>query len=108
MDEQEFRDRCDAALAALFQKLAAAGDESGFEVDQNGGALQIEFDEPPARFVVSPNSPVRQIWVSANVKSFKLDWDPARSAFALPGGRTLLELMADAVSQHLGEKVSLE
>jgi frataxin-like iron-binding protein CyaY len=35
--------------------------------------LQIVFEEPaPAKFVVSPNAPVRQIWVSALSRSYKL------------------------------------
>ena len=33
--------------------------------------------------MVSPNAPVRQIWVSAHSKSFKLDWDAAKEAFVL-------------------------
>ena len=75
MDEQEFKIRADAALEPLYRKLSAAADRYGFEPDFNSGALSIEFEEPKARFVVSPNTPVRQIWVSAHSKSFKLDWD---------------------------------
>jgi hypothetical protein len=42
------------------------------------------------------------------MKSFKLDWDPARSAFALPdSGQTLVALLAGAIGQQLGEDVSL-
>ena len=36
-----------------------------------------------AKFVVSPNAPVRQIWVSAMARSYKLSWSPERDAFAL-------------------------
>ena len=57
------------------QGLTAASDDAEFEADFNAGALAIEFEDPPAKFVVSPNSPVRQIWVSAHSKSYKLDWD---------------------------------
>ena len=106
MDEQEFKTRADQALNDLNRRLAASAEEHEFEVDFNSGALAIEFETPPAKFVVSPNSPVRQIWVSAHSKSFKLDWDPARSAFVL-GGQTLAELIGDAVGQQLGEKVTL-
>ncbi|MBZ5632649.1 MAG: iron donor protein CyaY [Acidobacteriia bacterium] len=106
MDEQEFKTRADQALTDLYRRLSATAEEHDFEVDFNAGALAIEFETPPAKFVVSPNSPVSQIWVSAHSKSFKLDWDPARAAFAL-GGQTLAELMGDAVGQQLGEKVTL-
>jgi CyaY protein len=108
MDEQEFRTNADQTLHDLAKRLAAAGDQHGFEADLNAGALAIEFDSPPAKFVVSPNSPVRQIWVSAHSKSFKLDWDAARNTFVLPAtGQTLDELIADAISRQLGEAVSL-
>jgi iron donor protein CyaY len=106
LDEREFRTRSEEALAALQRGLERAADQYDFEVDRNEGALAIEFENPPARFVVSPNAPVRQIWVSARVKSFKLDWDEANGAFAL-AGRTLRQLIADVVSEQLGEQVVL-
>ncbi len=108
MDEQEFKTRSNDALDALYRKLSAGADEYGFEPDFNAGALSIEFEEPKAKFVVSPNSPVRQIWVSAHSKSFKLDWNPDRSAFVLPeSGQSLDELIASAVGQQIGEEVTL-
>jgi len=103
LDELEFRDRADEAMGRLQRGLESASDRFDFEVDRSQGALAIEFEDPPAKFVVSPNSPVRQIWVSARVKSFKLDWDPARSEFVLGGdGRSLQQLIAAVVSQQLG------
>lgn len=108
MDEQEFRRRADQALDDLQRRLSAAGERHDFESDFAGGALVVEFTAPPAKFVVSPNMPVSQIWVSAHMKSFKLDWDAARSAFVFPeSGQTLAELMAAAITQKLGEEVSL-
>ena len=71
MDDQEFKTLADNSLTSLYNKLAAASDDAEFEVDFNSGALAIEFENPPAKFVISPNAPVRQIWVSARVKSFK-------------------------------------
>jgi CyaY protein len=108
MDEQEFKRRADEALNSLYRKLAAASDEYDFEADFNAGALAIEFEEPPGKFVVSPNTPVRQIWVSARSKSYKLGWDASKNAFILPEtGQTLPDLIASAVGQQLGEKVVL-
>ena len=48
-----------------------------------------------------------QIWVSAHSKSYKLDWDPEKSTFVLPGsGQTLNELLAEAaVSQQLNQDI---
>jgi iron donor protein CyaY len=92
----------------LYRRLASASDEFDFEADFNSGALAIEFEAPPAKFVVSPNAPVQQIWVSAHSKSFKLDWDTVQSTFVLTSsGQTLVELIADAIGQQLGEEVVL-
>ena len=108
LDELEFRDRADEAMMRLKKSLEAASDRFDFEVDSSQGALAIEFDDPPAKFVVSPNSPVRQIWVSARVKSFKLDWDAGRGEFVLTGdGRSLRELIGGVVGEQLGEEVLL-
>ena len=108
MDEQEFKKRADQALQSLYKRLAAASEEADFEADFNAGALAIEFENPPAKFVISPNSPVRQIWVSAHSKSYKLDWDGAVGDFVRPGtSQTLTELIQDAITQQLGEEVSL-
>lgn len=108
MDDQEFKRRADEALEQLYRKLANAGDRYEFEADFNAGALAIEFDDPPAKFIISPNSPVRQVWVSAHSRSFKLSWDDARAAFVLGDtGETLVEFIAGAISLHLGEPVSL-
>jgi len=107
LDEQQFRMKSDEALASLARALENASDRHEFDVDRNEGALTVEFEDPPARFVISPNSPVRQIWVSARVQSFKLDWNEAGGGFALPDGRTLHQLLADVVGQQLGEVVSL-
>jgi iron donor protein CyaY len=107
IDEKEFRTKSDEALTALQRALERAADRYDFEVDRNQGALAIEFEDPPAKFVVSPNAPVRQIWVSARVQSFKLDWNEGLSAFTFGDGRTLHQLIADVVSEQLGELVSL-
>ncbi len=108
MDDREFQRRSDQALENLNRKLAAAADRYEFESDLNAGALTIEFEDPPGRFVVSPNSPVRQVWVSALTRSFKLEWDEARQAFVLPAtGQTLTDLIQSAISQHTGEEVAL-
>jgi iron donor protein CyaY len=108
MDEQEFKTKADESLNRLYQKLAAASDQYDFEPDFNSGALSIEFEEPKAKFVVSPNAPVRQIWISAHSRSFKLDWDAARNAFVLPeSGESLEEFIGQAISTHLGETVNL-
>ncbi len=109
MDEQEFKNRAEGALEDLQDAVNQAAEEGGsFEADFNNGALTIEFDEPPAKFVVSPNTPVRQIWVSAHTKSFKLDWNETKDEFVLAEtGQSLAELMAWAIGKQIGKEVVL-
>ena len=83
MDDQEFSRLCDESLEKLKRSLYEAEGEADFEVEDNAGALHINFEDPPGKFVISPNAPVRQIWVSAMARSYKLPWSPGRNAFAL-------------------------
>lgn len=107
LDDQQFRLKADEALEELYHALAKASDEHDFECDYDG-AVKVEFEEPPAKFVVSPNAPVKQIWVSAHSKSYKLDWNPERGAFVLGDtGQSLNQLLAEAVSKQIGQQVSL-
>lgn len=86
LSEQDFRIRADHALEDLQRALLPIADEEGFEVELQNGVLQLVFEEPSAtKFVVSPNAPVRQIWLSAMSRSYKLAWSPERSAFELDG-----------------------
>lgn len=108
MDEPLFHQRADEAINGLYRKLAEATDDFEFDVDLNAGALAIEFEEPREKYVVSPNAPVRQIWVSALTKSFKLEWNDARGAFVLPDtGQTLEEMMVWAMRTRLGAEFAL-
>jgi iron donor protein CyaY len=105
MDDVEFRKLTDSALDALLKHLIEReeADDAGFEVEAQNGVLNVVFEEPPGKFVVTPNSPVRQIWISALSTSFKLDYDPAAKAFVLPKtGETMIPLIDRLVGEHLG------
>jgi CyaY protein len=109
MDEQDFRKKCDAALQSLRQRLLQLGDEQGFEVEGQGEKLEVLFEEPEeVRFVISPNTPVRQIWISALSTSFKLGWSEQAGAFVLEKtGETLPQLMGRILTQQLGTAVTV-
>jgi CyaY protein len=109
MDEHDFRAKCDAALESLRRRLLELGDERGFEVEGEGDKLEVLFEEPEeARFVISPNTAVCQIWISALSTSFKLSWSDAASAFVLEKtGENLHQVMARILTQHLGSPVQV-
>ncbi|HWW87817.1 MAG TPA: frataxin domain-containing protein [Vicinamibacterales bacterium] len=86
LTEQEFRVKSDEALESAQRALLPLADSEDFEIELQNGVLDLVFEEPAeGRFVVSPNAPVRQIWVSAMAKSYKLSWAPELNAFALNG-----------------------
>ena len=84
LSEQEFRIKSVEALENARRALAALADDAGFEIELQNGVMNLEFEEPAeAKFVISPNAPVRQIWVSAMSRSYKLSWSPEAGAFVL-------------------------
>ena len=102
IDEVEFRRQADTAIEELTQELYAAEDEGGFEVEEQGGALYVVFEKPAGKFVITPNAPVQQIWISALSTSFKLDWDSAAGTFVLPRtGEKLTPLVDWLIAEHL-------
>lgn len=99
MTEQDFRLKADQALEDLQQDLLPFADEADFEIDLRNGVLQIVFEEPePAKFVISPNAPVQQIWVSALSRSFKLAWSEDDGTFELDGEQ--LNNLVERLARH--------
>ena len=103
LSEQDFRLKADQALEGAQRALLPLADEEGFEVELQNGILQVVFEDPaPAKFVVSPNAPVRQVWVSAMSRSYKLAWAPGTSVFELDG-EPLDTLLDRLVRQYLSQ-----
>ena len=93
LTDQEFRIKSVEALENARRALTPLADEAGFEIELQNGVMNLEFEEPTeAKFVISPNAPVRQIWVSAMSRSYKLSWAPEAGAFALDA-ETLPQLL---------------
>ena len=105
MDEATFRRESDSALESLKQSLIRAEEISGeFETEEKNGVLNILFEDGRAKFVFSPNTPVRQVWISAQSTSFKLEWNEAQSAFILPRtGEDLSKLTERLLREELDD-----
>jgi len=102
LSEQEFRVKSDEALESARRALLPLADNEGFEVELQNGVINVVFEEPSeTKFVVSPNAPVRQIWVSAMARSYKLAWHAETGAFALDG-ETLQQLLERLARTFLG------
>ena len=103
LDEASFRRESDRALESLKQSLIAAEEDwESFEAEENNGVLNILFEDGSGKFVLTPNTPVRQLWISATSTSFKLEWSEATKAFVLPKtGEDLKTLTQRLLREHL-------
>jgi iron donor protein CyaY len=110
MDETQFRNESDAALEALKQSLFRAEENGTFEVEEKNGVLNVLFEDGSAKFVFTPNTPVRQVWISALSTSFKLEWNETTRAFTLPKtGESLRTLTERLLREHLQDSsISLD
>jgi iron donor protein CyaY len=109
LSEHEFQKKADSAFENLKRRLLTLGDEHGFDVEGESGKLEVIFEEPePAKFVISPNTPIREIWISALSTSFKLGWSDGRGAFVHEkSGEDLNTVMSRVISQQLGTQVTV-
>jgi len=109
LDETTFRRESDRALEALKQSLIVAEEDSeAFEAEENNGVLNIIFEDGTSKFVLTPNTPVRQLWISATSTSFKLEWSESAGAFVLPKtGEDLKTLTQRLLREHLNDATIL-
>ena len=105
IDEATFRRESDRALEALKQSLISAEDDNGtFEFEDNNGVMNIIFENGSSKFVITPNTPIRQVWISALATSYKLDWSDAADAFAFSKtGEDLKTLTQRLLREHLND-----
>jgi iron donor protein CyaY len=105
IDEATFRRESDRALESLKQSLIAAEDNDGtFEFEDNNGVMNIIFENGSSKFVITPNTPIRQVWISAQATSFKLDWNETANVFTLPKtGEDLRTLTQRLLREHLND-----
>src|SRR5580698_8945009 len=103
IDEKDFTKKADGAFEDLKKRLLTLGDQHGFDVEGESGKLEVIFEEPEeAKFVISPNTPVREIWISALSTSFKLGWNESRNSFVHEeSDLDLHAVMSRVVSQQL-------
>jgi iron donor protein CyaY len=105
LSDAEFQEKVEATIRELEAAFADLGEERDLDVEVQGGVLSVTFEEgEPGRFIVSPNSSVRQLWVSARVASYKFDWSAAASGFVLVGtGEPIKQVMTRLAQEQLGD-----
>jgi CyaY protein len=105
ISEAEFQQHAEQAIAELERAFGALAEERDIDVQVEGGVLSVTFEEgEPGRFIVSPNSSLRQLWVSARVSSFKFDWSAETDQFVFAAtGETLKLVMTRLTQEQLGD-----
>jgi CyaY protein len=108
ISESEFQEKAEQAILELEQFYAGLAEERDLDVQVQGGVLTVSFEEgEPGKFIASPNSSVRQIWVSARMASYKFDWSSNVGQFTLgTTGETLRQAMTRLTGEQLGENLS--
>jgi CyaY protein len=109
LDEKDFQRKADAAFVELKKRMLVLADAHDFDVEGESGKLEVIFEEPEdARFVISPNTPIREIWISALSTSYKLGWSDQRNAFVHEkSGDDIFGVMNRVISEQLGTAVRL-
>jgi len=105
ISETEFQEKAEQAILDLDRAFGDLAEERDLDVEVQGSVLSVSFEEgEPGKFIVSPNSSVRQLWVSARMASFKLDWSEEGNSFVLAGtGESLKQLMTRLTREQLGD-----
>jgi iron donor protein CyaY len=104
MDDNEFRERSDAALSKVAKWLE---DFDADEVDYTtgDGVVTIEFSDG-AKFILSRQSQMKQLWLAAGARAFHYNWNDARSTWLDDkDGHELSSRLAEVISDQLGHPV---
>jgi iron-sulfur cluster assembly protein CyaY len=100
MNDAEFAERAEQTLADLEDRLNEASADMDMEVEAGEGTIKIRFEDPhPGTFVLSPNPPAKQLWLSARTTSFKFNWSDQVNGF-------VHEKSGEPIDQTLGRLIS--
>jgi CyaY protein len=105
MTDAELQQRMEETIEELEDAFSRLADERDIDIDTEGGVLSVTFEEgEPGKFIVSPNSSARQLWVSARVSSYKFDWSEDASTFVLSStGEAIKDVMTRLTREQLGD-----
>ena len=105
ISEVEFKEKSEQAILDIERAFGELAEQRDIDVEVEGGVLTLTFEEwEPGKFILSSNSSVRQIWLSARMSSFKFDWSEASGAFILSGSdESLKQVMIRLTREQLGD-----
>src|SRR5438067_541160 len=101
-----FSQNYDETIRALEASLGNLIDNgAGFDLERNGDVLNIEFEDGE-KIVITPQSPLKQVWVSANFAGHRFNrkndqWLNEKS------GEELNAFLSAAISTKVGSAIQL-
>jgi CyaY protein len=105
ISEAEFKEKSEQAILEIERAFGELAEQRDIDVEVEGSVLTVTFEEgEPGKFILSPNSSVRQMWLSARMSSFKFDWSEASGAFLLSGSdEPLRQVIIRLTREQLGD-----
>ncbi|HYK65489.1 MAG TPA: iron donor protein CyaY [Patescibacteria group bacterium] len=104
MDDAEFRERSDAALSKVAKWLEDL-DPDEVDYTTGDGVVTIEFSGG-AKFILSRQSQMKQLWLAAGARAFHYGWNDARASWLDDkDGHELNSRLAEVISEQLGHPV---
>jgi iron donor protein CyaY len=106
LDEQVFRQTVTAVLKDLFRQLDAV-DSDDLDTRVSDGVLQVDF-EGGGVFVLSPQVPVRELWLSAMSRAWHFKFDPESGVWTERDTAEPLETVLTALfTKRLGKPTTI-
>jgi CyaY protein len=102
----DFSRNYDTTIRDLEAKLDALIDSGiSFDFSRSGDVLTIEFDSGE-KIIITPQSPMEQLWISANYAGHRFNWDGG-NWINEKGGQELSKFLPEALSLQLGITVDV-
>jgi CyaY protein len=105
MDDNEFRDLSDACLGKVAKWLENL-DPDEVDYTAGDGVVTIEF-AGGAKFILSRQSQMKQMWLAAGSHAFHYIWNPTSSTWLDDkDGHELFQRLAESISEQVGHPVT--
>jgi iron donor protein CyaY len=103
-----FAQNYDNTIRKLDDELSSLIDSgSDFELEKNGDVLVIIFSDD-SKFIITPNSPVSQLWVSANFEGHRFNFDETTPGwFDEKSGEEFGTYLSRLLTEKLGQPITL-
>lgn len=103
-----FSQQYETTIRTLEAKLSELIDNgAALDFTRSGDVLTIEFEDGE-KIVITPQSPMQQLWISANYAGYRFNWSEEKNEWVdEKGGEELNRFLASALRNKLGDSFQL-